>query len=179
MFEKVTQLSEFPGYLDEYMEDGELHYPCNGEMIYKIKGVHAKVSVIWNFQAPEGTGDTHYSIMRGSDCNLVIRQGVAEDFKPTLYIEPVNPDEAFAKTHEKAVNEKISTKYPGVELEQLEMYLWKLNIPETYKVGHEAHFAQVTEKYLGFLESGSMPEWEVPNMIAKYYTTTRSMMVGE
>jgi hypothetical protein len=37
-----------------------------GEMNYTIKGVHARVSVIWNFQAPEGAGDTHYSIMRGS-----------------------------------------------------------------------------------------------------------------
>jgi hypothetical protein len=42
-------------------------------------------------------------------------------------------------------------------------------------VGHEAHFGQVAEKYLGFLVQGSMPEWEVPNMIVKYYTTTEGL----
>ena len=61
---------------------------CNGEINYTLKGVHAKVSVIWNFQAPEGTADTHYSVMRGTKCSLVIRQGEAEGYKPILYIEP-------------------------------------------------------------------------------------------
>ena len=40
------------------------------ERSISIKGVHAKTSVIWNYKAPEGTGDTHYSIMRGTKANL-------------------------------------------------------------------------------------------------------------
>lgn len=31
------------------------------------------------------------------------------------------------------------------------------------------------EKYLQYLSEGTMMGWEVPNMIAKYYTTTRSL----
>ncbi|HDS83961.1 MAG TPA: hypothetical protein ENN97_02015, partial [Phycisphaerales bacterium] len=30
-------------------------------------------------------------------------------------------------------------------------------------------------KYLGFLEEGKMPDWEVPNMITKYYLTTAAL----
>ena len=87
---------------------------CNGEINYTIKGVHAKTSVIWNYKAPEGTGDTHYSIMRGTKANLVISQGKEENYKPTLYIEPLvntiySPTEAF---------KKIQAKYPGVELRE-------------------------------------------------------------
>jgi hypothetical protein len=41
-------------------------------------------------------------------------------------------------------------------------------------VGHEAHFAQVTEKYLRYLAQGKLPAWEVPNMLAKYYVTTKA-----
>ncbi len=52
---------------------------------------------------------------------------------------------------------------------------WKVNIPEEYKVGHEAHFAQVTEKYLQYLKDGALPAWEIPNMITKYYTTTQGL----
>jgi hypothetical protein len=53
---------------------------------------------------------------------------------------------------------------------------WKVEIPDEYKVGHEAHFGQVTEKYLGFLAGGTLPGWEIPNMIVKYYTTTQGML---
>jgi len=37
--------------------------------------------------------------------------------------------------------------------------------PDEYRVGHEAHFGQVTEKFLEYLQDGAMPDWEVPNMI--------------
>jgi ABC-type branched-subunit amino acid transport system substrate-binding protein len=79
----------------------------NGEINYTVKGVHAKVSVIWNYKAPDGTGDTHYSIMRGTKANLVIRQGAEQQFKPTLYIEPLKHTPAFEKEAQ-AVVEKIA-----------------------------------------------------------------------
>src|SRR5680860_320587 len=53
--------------------------------------------------------------------------------------------------------------------------LWTVEIPDKYKVGHEAHFGQVTEKYLQYLIDGKLPKWEVPNMIVKYYTTTEGL----
>ena len=56
-------------------------------MIYQLKGIWAKVSVEWNFMAPPGGGDTHYSVMHGTKCDLVIKQGAEEKFLPTLYIE--------------------------------------------------------------------------------------------
>jgi hypothetical protein len=175
MFEKVTHLSEYPEYLKKDVEDGILKVYSNGEINYKLKGIHAKASVIWNYQAPEGAGDTHYSIMRGTKCNLIIEQGEKEGYKPQLYIQPLveNVDE-FTVNLENAVA-KLAEKYLGVNIEKLDNDEWKLNIPEKYKVGHEAHFGQVTDKYLKFLVDGKLPDWEVPNMIVKYYTTTEGM----
>ena len=49
----------------------------------------------------------------------------------------------------------------------------------SYKVGHEAHFGQVTEKYLQYLTLGRMPDWEVPNMIVKYYTITEGIKAAQ
>ena len=43
-------------------------------------------------------------------------------------------------------------------------------VPERYAVGHEAHFAQVTENFLRYAREGTLPAWEVPNMITKYAT---------
>ncbi|MCK5694362.1 MAG: Gfo/Idh/MocA family oxidoreductase, partial [Bacteroidales bacterium] len=68
MFKKVTGLDSYPPYLEKDVEGSILRVYSNGEINYTIKGVHARVSVIWNFQAPEGTGDTHNSTMRGSNC---------------------------------------------------------------------------------------------------------------
>ncbi len=55
---------------------------------------------------------------------------------------------------------------------------WKIIIADKYKLGHEAHFAQVMERYLQYLKDGKLPDWEVPDMIAKYYTTTRASAIA-
>ncbi len=181
MFAKVTQLEKYPDYLQKDLDDDILKVYSNGEINYKLKGVHAKVSVIWNYQAPEGAGDTHYSIMRGSMCNLIIKQGKKEGYKPTLYIETtINEDlKSFTGKLNKAINQDLAVMYPGIKLVSLSNKMWIVEIPDKYKVGHEAHFGQVTKEYLHYLKQGHLPEWEVPNMIVKYYTTTEGMKAAK
>jgi predicted dehydrogenase len=173
-FNKITKLSGFPDFLKkDVVNDTVLKVFSNGEINYKLKGVHAKVSVIWNYQAPEGSGDTHNSTMRGTLASLVIKQG-SKDKRPVLYIQPVKKIDT---AYEKAVLEKlkiVQQKYPGVDLKK-SGNVWEVIIPENYNEGHEAHFARVTEKFLEFLKNGKMPEWEVPNMITKYYITTGAL----
>ena len=177
-FKMVTKLDEFPDYLQKDIKDGLLNVFCNGEMNYKIRGKHAKVSVIWNFKAPDGTGDTHYSIMRGTKSDLIIKQGETEGFKPTLYIESKGGED-FEGILNGVVQSTISQQLPGITLEKIEDTLWKVNIPEKYKIGHEAHFGQVTENYLDYLEQGALPSWEVPNMLTKYYTTIEAYKMAK
>ena len=85
----MTGFEDFPDFLQKDIKDGKLNVFSNGEMVYTIRGKYAKVSVTWNYQAPPGGGDTHYSVMHGSVCDLVIRQGAEENFVPTLYVENV------------------------------------------------------------------------------------------
>jgi predicted dehydrogenase len=174
-FNEVTKLNGYPEYMKKQVRNGALYVYANGQFDYLIKGVFARVSVKWNFKAPPGGGDTHFSIMRGTKANLIIRQGKEQAFKPTLYIEPVaGSDAAVLAQSLKANLAKLQAKYPGIELKQLKSG-WQVVVPESYNVGHEAHFAQVTEKFLKYLAAGKLPEWEVPNMIAKYYTTTKAL----
>ncbi len=175
MFNRVTHLKGYPDYLKkDLIQDSVLNVYSNGEINYTLKGVHAKSSVIWNYEAPEGAKDTHYSIMRGTKANLVIKQGAEENYQATLYVEQngSGSKDDFMTALNKAVKDLQST-YPGVAVEQ-NGKLIKVNIPDKYKLGHEAHFTQVTEKYLSYLKAGKLPDWEVPNMIAKYYTTTKA-----
>lgn len=176
MFKKVTALDQYPEYLQKDVVDGTLKVYSNGEIVYKLKGIYAKASVIWNFEAPEGAGDTHYSIMRGTNCSIVIKQGADQGYKPTLYVEAIAGSSAELEVSlAKAVNEDLQTAYPGIKLVKQAEKLWMVEIPASYSVGHEAHFTQVTEKYLQYLKDGKLPEWEVPNMIVKYYTTTEGL----
>jgi predicted dehydrogenase len=179
-FEKVTQLKEFPEYLQKDVLGNQLKVYSNGEIVYKLKGKVVKVSVIWNFEAPEGAGDTHFSIMRGTNCNVLIKQDKEQGYKPTVYIEATNTTDlvAFETSLKKAVEQDIAANYPELKLNKLGDKLWTVEIPDRYKVGHEAHFGQVTEKYLQYLKDGKLPEWEVPNMITKYYTTTEALKLA-
>ncbi len=173
-FNAITKLNGFPAYLKkDVVNDTILKVFSNGEINYRLKGIHAKVSVKWAYQAPEGAGDTHNSIMRGTKANLVIRQGAEQNYKPSLYIEPLASSDAYATALMDGLK-TIQAKYPGIELKKTTTG-WEVIIPEKYKEGHEAHFARVTEKFLQYLKEGALPAWEVPNMIAKYYTTTQAL----
>jgi len=175
-FAQLTRLPSYPGYLQKDVQpDGALHTYANGEILYRIKGVHAKVRVLWHFEPPAGAGDSHYSVMRGSQANLVIRQGAAEGHRPVLYVEPgARVDAAdFAGAMRDALR-TLREDFPGVDA-QRSGDAWRVLVPDAYHVGHEAHFAQVAEQFLAYVERGALPDWEVPDMLAKYETTTRAL----
>lgn len=197
-FNAVTKLDGFPDYLKKDLIDSSqrprrvdrnipepgpphnrtnpiLPVYSNGEINYVLNGVHAKVSVVWAYQAPEGTGDTHFSVMRGSKANLVIRQGAEQKFRPVLYIEPVGSLNASDIT---TALRSVQAKFPGIDLKKTAAG-WEVVVPEKYHNGHEAHFAQVMEKFLQYVKEGKLPHWEVPNMIAKYYITTSALELAK
>ena len=66
---------------------------------------------------------------------------------------------------------------PGLAVEPHE-HGWRVAVPEAYHVGHEAHFGQVADQFLEFCQRRNFPAWEVPNILAKYYTTTRALAVA-
>lgn len=180
-FEKVTGMKEFPEFLKKDVSDGKLKVFANGEMEYKLKGKTMKVAALWDFEAPEGAGDSHYCLMRGKLSNVIIKQSKDEKYKPTVYVEATGATDlaAFETSLKKAVEETISAKYPGLKLTKLADKRWVVEIPAQYSVGHEAHFGQVTEKYLQYLKDGKLPEWEVPNMLVKYYITTEALKMSK
>ncbi|MBC3787445.1 putative oxidoreductase C-terminal domain-containing protein [Spirosoma utsteinense] len=177
-FTAITKQATFPDYLKkDVVSDSVLRVYSNGEINYQLRGVHARVSVTWAYKAPDGAGDTHYSILRGTKANLIIRQGADQRYKPTLYIEPVAGSGALAASI-KTVLPAIQNEFPGIAVKQTSAG-WEVIVPEKYKEGHEAHFGRVMEKYLSYLKAGAMPAWEVPNMIAKYYTTTQALELAK
>jgi len=182
-FKTITKLDSIPAYLDkDKQNDTTINVWSNGQFSYTIKGVHAKIYVEWKYQTASGV-DTHYSIIRGTKAALEIRQGVNEEYKPVLYILP-NKDiieSGKMDEYEKFLAlriKQLQIKYPGLELEK-KFHEWKVIIPDKYKEGHEEHFAKVTNNFLEYLKNHNMPSWEVPNMLAKYYTTTKALELAK
>ena len=172
-FKAITKTDSFPSYLkNNISNDTLLKIFFNGEINYSIKGVHAKTIALWNFKAPEGAGDTHHSLLRGTKANLVIRQGVEENYQPALYIEPIDKNVDLTEAFK-----KLQAKYSGVELKK-SANGWQVVIPSKYKEGHEEHFARVTEKFLEYIKNNNMPAWEVPNMLTKYFITTKALQIA-
>lgn len=177
-FREVTGMDSYPDYLRKDVSNDTLYVYANGDIYYKINDVHAKVSVIWNYTYPAGGGDTHYSIMKGSKAHLIIEQGEAQHYKPVLYIKATSDPETYEKNLLASLK-TISDKFPGVDLKKIEKDKWEVLVPAHYHNGHEAHFGQVTENFLKYVKEGVLPDWEVPNMIAKYYVTTHALEMAK
>jgi len=147
----------------------DLDYYCNTQAVYTLRGIHVKMDVLWRYEAPPGTGDTHLAIYRGARSRVEIRQGAAEQYQPELYVVPL------AGGVKEAVQTKvhaIEARWPGVTMEDRGAELL-IRIPDRYRVGHEAHFAQVTRQFFEYLQDPArMPAWERPAMGAKYYVST-------
>ena len=176
-FSNITKEDQFPDFLKKYVKDDSILLTHgNGTINYAIKGIHARVTAEWTYDAPKGAGDTYSSLLAGTKAKLEIRQGKEEAWLATLYVWPtkaVNDIKAFTGDLESAIKE-INQEFPGVSLEKYKNG-WRVVIPEKYMEGHEAHFAQVMKRYLQYLKDGKLPDWEVPDMIAKYYTTTKAL----
>jgi predicted dehydrogenase len=176
-FSAITKKDSFPAFLlPDVKADTVLQTHGNGSVNYSLKGIHVKMTARWEYKAPEGSGDTHYCLMKGTKAQLEIRQGKDENYKPTLYINPAKAGAAFDSSLQQTVT-KIAAHYTGVTVEKSGKG-YKVNIPDQYKVGHEAHFAQVLQRYLEYLKAGQLPAWETPNMIAKYYTSTKALEIA-
>ena len=67
----------------------------------------------------------------------------------------------------------LQQEFPGVAVEERGGEI-HVAIPDAFRVGHEAHFAQVTREFLRILrDRRTLPAWERPNMLAKYYVSTK------
>ncbi len=170
--EQLRQVTgtEFPGTLDYY---------CNNSVKYTLRGLPVELEIVWHWEAPPGGGDVYEAAFRGTRSHVEIRQGESERWIPELYVVPVSdallPDVFEAARRRVAA---LQAEWPGVEAVETSREM-RIAIPERYRVGHEQHFAQVTNRFFDYVrDPRSMPAWERPNMLAKYYVSTHGTEVS-
>jgi len=172
-FQAVTGDAEFPAFLTAQLQDGKLPYFCNTQVRYQLHGLHVTLDVLWGYEAEAGGGDTHFAVFQGSRSRVEIRQGKDEKYRLELYVVPQSPAEK-SKVGD-ALTRRVQTlqsAYPGVAIVD-QGQRFHIAIPDRYRIGHEAHFAEVTHQFLKYvMKKDAMPDWEKPNMLAKYGVTT-------
>jgi predicted dehydrogenase len=175
-FAAVTGGADFPDFLRAEVADDRLHYYCNTLVSYTLRGAHVKLNVLWDYEAAPGAGDTHFAVFRGSRSRVEVRQGKEQDYRPELYVianRPGDHEGVLRALRERAG--RLQEAYPGVGVEDLGREA-RLATPDRYRVGHEAHFAEVTRQFLRYLEEPrALPAWEKANMLAKYVVTTEGV----
>jgi hypothetical protein len=144
-----------------------LEYFCNNRVTYQLRGVPVSLEITWEWEAPAGRGDIYEASFRGTQSHIDIRQGAAEHYLPELYIVGADPSAVVRRVKE------LQSRWPGITLERVKAELHVV-IPQKYRVGHEAHFAQVTNRFVDYVNAPeSMPAWEDAYMLAKYYVSTK------
>lgn len=178
-FRRVTGESQFPQYLDSHVKAGKLDYFCNNSVHYTVHGVHVNLDILWNWEALAGTGDSYEVVFRGTHARVEIRQGAAQHYVPELYVVagPENRPAVIAALKTKIAG--LQANYPGVAVEESAGEI-HIVIPPRFRVGHEAHFAQVTNQFSRYLEDpAKMPAWEKSNMLVKYFITTKGVEAAQ
>lgn len=169
--ETVTRMPGAPGALD---------FDCNNAVLYTLRGAHVRLETVWKWEAePAGTGDVYTAKFHGSKSTLDLRQGEAEKFRPELYVVPAagaEREDVFSAVRKHVA--VLQTRWPGLDVTAAGGEL-RLAIPETFRVGHEAHFGEVANQFFEYVRNPrSLPAWERPSMLAKYSVTTRGVDAG-
>jgi hypothetical protein len=128
--------------------------------------------VLWDWDSPAGV-DFHHATYSGTGATVYVWQTAKANSQPELTVGSKRPGRsAELAAAVRARLDRLQETYPGIGCETIKDGL-HITIPERYRVGHEAHFAQVVAEFLKYLQSPqSIPAWERPNMLAKYFTTT-------
>jgi hypothetical protein len=167
-FRQVTGVMDWPDYLDGAVAGGTLAYHCNVNLGYAVRGVHVGLDMVWEWLEPLDGGDTHTEIWRGTKARIELRHGPDEGWRAQLYIVPLAD---IAPALERRVSALAET-HTGLGLEQ-HGGEWKIVIPDALRIGHDAHFRELTKSFFAYVENPrSVPAETNANLLAKYYVTT-------
>ncbi len=71
-FTRITGVPAFPGELRPWVREGELRFPCNGSITYRLRGHTVRLDSLWRLEGPDDGGDAKRMKIRGSLADLSV-----------------------------------------------------------------------------------------------------------
>ena len=175
-FRLSTGVEPFPPYLEKYLRDGVLEVMANGRILFRVKGVHVGMEVVWNWSSPNGE-DAFSAVVRGSRASIEVVQDETTGNVKSLYVLAAGEaDPAQTLTALRRRVAALQPDYPGLRVVETDIPgRFLVDLPVAARPGHEVHFGQVAERFLRSIRTGEMPAWEEANTLAKYYITTMAV----
>lgn len=165
-FERVTGEKAWPGFLREAVKNDKLQYFTNNEATFSIRSVNILLSVKWEYEAPAGVKDSYFASYQGSRSRVELREGAAEHYIPEVFVvpEPGQREKVLARL--KAMRPNGTIEPAGDALHVV--------LSTAERTPDENYFGMLADRFLGYVrDPKTLPSWEAPNMIAKYFVTTR------
>jgi predicted dehydrogenase len=176
VFSRITGLQDFPDFLGERISGGALHYLCNAALSYRLRGIPVAIEVLWGLEEPEGGGDLHHAVLRGTRSALIVDQGPETGFVTTLNVNPLENDRAFGEALADAVD-GMQGEFPGLGLEAAGDG-FRIKIPNALRTTHEQHFAAVLQEFLTYLNEGKWPMDLSSNLETKYALLAQALALS-
>jgi hypothetical protein len=154
LFRDSTGANDYPPELARWVHNGVLHYLCNSEIRYRLRGVSVRQVADWGQREPEGGGDLHGAVVRGSRSVLEVEHGAHTGFVPQVYLTP-----RAGIDLEPALRDAVDAwrdEFPGLAVEAAGRR-WRFMTPHDLHTTHESHFAKELARFLDCLDAGSWP----------------------
>ena len=171
-FRELTGLPGYPPELAGRVVEGQLYYAGNNSATLAVRGVHIKLTTLWEYES--AGGDTHAMTARGTRSAVSIRQ--PSNGVPDVFMTAVRREDHAALVE--ALRRKCEGwqfDFPGLTAEDRASEI-RLVIPDVLRTGHEAHFAEVLAEFVRYFNAPrAVPDWERANVLTKYAITTRAV----
>ena len=178
-FTRVTGERAFPEYLANAIRDGKLEYFTNNSVLYTVRGRHVKLGVTWDFESLGGANDSMISIYRGAKSEVMARQSAEEKYLPEVYITPKATERASVMAAVDHRLKQLSARYPGLT-RIVDGNRIRIVIPQNLRIPDIEYFLLLAEQFARYVHNPeTMPKWEKPNMLAKYWVTTQGVKAAK
>lgn len=179
-FERLTGDKAWPVYLQESIRDNRLQYFCNNTASYTIRGIHTAISDRWEYESVGALSDSYLVLYRGTRATVRVRQSKLENYVPEIDVIPNTGESAAALAA--ALERKLkslSDAYPDLSFRN-NGSSFRIVIPQKDRVRGGSTFGQLVQQFLKYSrDPQSLPSWEEPNLLAKYYITTTAVELAD
>ena len=164
IFTRISGSAGVPSELRGAVEGDALRVFCNAELSYRLLGVTVRAATRWEVSSPPGGGDTSRLILRGKAADIRVEQSAETGFRRRVVVE-TRGDSAEAARHLARV--LAGGEWPGVAARAVGTS-HEIDVPPALDVGHEAHFAELLDELLGWIDTGHKPAALATRTLAKY-----------
>lgn len=165
VFTRITGTAAVPPELRGAVEGDALRAFCNAELTYRLRGVTARAVTRWDVSAGPGGGDTLRLVLRGRGALIRIEQSAETRFRRRMVVEARGDTKETVRHLERVL---AGGEWPGVTAHAGGPASHEIDVPPGLDAGHEAHFADLLDELLGWIDTGHRPAALATRTLAKY-----------